>query len=113
MDGAMVRATPPPSRVGTEHMSNEARVGQLEHTLMELGTEIYRLKHEMSQVADFREEFHKTLRALRQVLDDKGVITSDDFDAAVELVDQASGQPGVPDFHSDLLEVERGKKMSH
>jgi hypothetical protein len=94
-------------------MPHNARVAQLEHTLLELGTEIYRLKHEMSSVTDFRDEFLKTLKALRQVLDDKGVISADDFDASVELLDQAAMQPGVPDFHSDLFEVERGKKISH
>ncbi len=64
-------------------MSN--RVQQLEQSLLELGTEVYRLKHQLANIGELHDKFKETMKALRQVLDDKGVITTEDFDEAVDL----------------------------
>jgi regulator of replication initiation timing len=93
-------------------MNSTPRVAQLETSLLELGTEIYRLKHEFAEVAEFKEEFQTTLRALRQLLDEKGVINAEDFETAIGMIDSPEMPPQIGDFHSDLLEMER-KKFSH
>ena len=62
-----------------------AKIHQLENTLMELGTEMFRLKHQISDMQNLQTQFVRTLNGLKGVLDEKGVITSDDFDLAVDL----------------------------
>lgn len=59
----------------------------LENSLMELGTELYRLKSELKSVTDFNTRLVKTLSGLKAMLDEKGLVPADDFDAASELND--------------------------
>lgn len=62
-----------------------SRVEQLERTVLELGTEMFRLKAQISELTNFHEQFSRTIKGLKQILDDKGLITSEDFESAVEL----------------------------
>lgn len=59
-------------------MSN--RVSQLEYTVLELGAEVYRLKHEMKTLKATNETISGAFDKLRQLLDDKSIIDSDEFD---------------------------------
>ena len=58
------------------------RVDQLEYTVMELGTEVFRLKSQISDISSVQEKTAKTLKNLKDILDEKGVISEDDFAAA-------------------------------
>lgn len=87
------------------------RLSQLEQTIMELGTEMFRIKHEVSQMTEFHEKFVRIMKGLRSILDDKGVITTDDFDAAVEL-GEALATPGRGESQV-MQEIEKIKKTSH
>jgi regulator of replication initiation timing len=78
-------------------MSN--RIDQLEYTVMELGTEIFRLKSQISEMSSVQENMSKTLKNLKDVLDDKGVICEDDFDAASPGHDDGEMEEGD---HIDL-----------
>tara|TARA_B100001094_G_C18141927_1_gene778391 strand:- start:882 stop:1169 length:288 start_codon:yes stop_codon:yes gene_type:complete len=60
------------------------RIDQLEFTLMELGTEMYHLKHQMYAVDQVNVSIVKSLEALRKVLTDKGTISEDDFELAID-----------------------------
>ena len=61
------------------------RVGQLEYTIMELGTELYRLKSEIQQMVNVQTKSLKTLKGLRDVLDERGVISKEDLDIEVDV----------------------------
>jgi hypothetical protein len=61
------------------------RIGQLEYTIMELGTEIYRLKSEMQQMSNIQSKSLKTLKGLQNMLDERGVIAMEDFDIETDL----------------------------
>jgi len=63
------------------------RVNLLEHTVMELGTEMYKLKAEVKSINDFSQKMIRALTGLKAILDEKGVISSEDFETAVELND--------------------------
>ena len=88
------------------------RLGQLEHSLLELGTEMFRLKHQVADLGDFRDRLLGTLNGLKRILDEKWVVSNDDFDAAVELGDVLTQFSGQVD-HGSAVEMEILKKTSH
>lgn len=60
---------------------------KVENSLLEVGAEVFRLKHELTRILEQQEHFSKSLRGLKTLLDEKGVITAEDFEAAVDIVD--------------------------
>ena len=62
-----------------------AKIQRLETTLMELGTEMFRLRHQISDMQHMQTQFIKTLSGLKTILDEKGVVSSDDFELAVDM----------------------------
>lgn len=64
----------------------ENRMDQLEYTVMELGTEIFRLKSQLSDMSEFQDKVSRTLKSLRDLIDEKGMITEDDFDSATHFL---------------------------
>lgn len=61
------------------------RIEQLERTILELGTEIFKLRSHISDLAKFEDRFLKTMRGLKIILDDKGLINCEDFETALDL----------------------------
>lgn len=59
------------------------KVQQLENSLMELGTEMFRLKHQLADLQVAQSQMVKTMTGLKNILDEKGLITIDDFELAV------------------------------
>ncbi len=64
---------------------------KMERALLELGSEIYRLKTSLYDLQTNHERFVKIIEGLRLLLDEKGVILEDDFDSAVDLKNAISG----------------------
>lgn len=93
-------------------MTTEDRINQLERTLLELGTEVFRVKTELSSIKDTNENFIEVMKGLKALLDEKGVISSDDFENAVDL-GQALLLPTTPIESPFEDELERIKKTSH
>ena len=58
------------------------QMSKLEQSLVELGTEVFKLRHEMAEMRDFHACVIETLNSLRLLLEDKGAITLADLDAA-------------------------------
>ncbi len=88
------------------------RLNQLEHTILELGTEIYRLRQDIRQHSDFQQQFFGIMKGLKIILDEKGLINSEDFEAAVELGAAVEEINQHFDLSSDM-ELERLKKATH
>lgn len=89
------------------------KMAQLEHTVMELGAEIFRLK---TQIATFHEQYGqnvKAMKALRGLLDDKGVITSDDFDLAIDLSAMMDDITAQSEMSMGDMALEEFKKNVH
>ena len=88
------------------------KLNRLESTILELGTELFRLRNDLEQMHDFRDQFVGVMKGLKHMLDEKGLITLEDFDAAIdfgEIFEQFHGsQEGVLE-----LEEEFSKKNSH
>lgn len=61
------------------------RVDQLEYTVMELGAEIFRMKQELNQMSAVNENMLSALKKLQIILDEKGIIDSEEFDLATNF----------------------------
>jgi hypothetical protein len=61
------------------------KVDQLERTILELGSEIFRVKHRMDEVEKSNNTYKQVFLSLKLMLDDKGIISADDFDEAIAL----------------------------
>ncbi len=91
-------------------MTNE-KIEQLERTVLELGTEIFRLKTEISSLKGYHENFVDIVEGLKKILDEKGLISHEDFDAAIDLGNAISmSSQVVYGLDSDLDKI---KKTSH
>lgn len=61
------------------------RMEQLQTTIVELGAEVYKLRYELKDLLHAQGRIHQTLRGIKAILDDKGVISIDEFETMVEL----------------------------
>ena len=89
----------------------KAKLDLLERTILELGTELFNLKGMVGKTQESHEQLLTIMKGLKQLLDEKGLITRDDFDAAVEL-GEALELFNTPydDVHH---EAEKSKKQGH
>lgn len=91
-----------------------ASLTKLEKSLVELGAEVFKLRHEIAEMRDFHACVIETVSGLRLLLQDQGSITAADIDAAaanIGLLNQ------TPDPLEQLEEVEpellHRKRVSH
>lgn len=61
------------------------RDDKLQNSVLELGSEIFRLRGQVAQVLEMQEKVSKALKGLRGLLDEKGFLSIEDFDTAVDL----------------------------
>lgn len=61
------------------------RGDQLELSVMELGSELYRLKHELVQMKKVQFKVALAIKSMKTVLDEKGFVTADEFELVEEL----------------------------
>jgi hypothetical protein len=78
---------------------------KLENTLLELGTELYRLRNQVTGLLDFKKGVEDSLSGLKALLDEKGIIDRDDFDMAIDFSKIANEIE--PDLRLDPLEYEK------
>jgi hypothetical protein len=61
------------------------KADQLERAILELGSEIFRVKHRMDEVEKSNHTYKQVFLSLKIMLDEKGIISADDFDEAIAL----------------------------
>ena len=61
------------------------KIENLERTLLELGSEIFRVKHRIDEVERSNSSYKQVFFSLKKLLDDKGIISTEDFDDVVAL----------------------------
>ena len=61
-------------------------ISQLEATLLDLGAEVCTMKSELRTMNRDNQKLQETLHALKELLDEKGILSTEDFDLA--LVDK-------------------------
>lgn len=62
-----------------------SRGDQLELSVMELGSELYRLKHELVQMRKVQLKVALAIKSMKTVLDEKGFVTADEFELVEDL----------------------------
>ena len=94
-------------------MEMQDKINQLERTILELGTEIFRMKSQVSSLTGHHESFIEVMSGLKSILDEKGLINEDDFENAVALGQAITtvGQ-GAAELNFEE-ELDRIKKNSH
>ncbi len=88
------------------------RLHQLERTLLELGTELFRIKSDINSLRSFNNNFIEIMKGLQNILDEKGLISADDFEGAIDLGQAISSINQVNDLSFDD-QLERIKKSGH
>ena len=63
------------------------RIEQLEYTVMELGTEIFRLKSQINEMTDRQTQLNCLVNTIRSLLDEKGIVEEEDIDLTATLND--------------------------
>lgn len=91
--------------------SRRNRVQQLEHTVLELGTEIYKMRNEVSCIKEDNLTLTNTIKELRQILDEKGFVTEDEFEN-ISLLDPSLENESYKQ-DDGIKEIEKIKKTSH
>lgn len=92
------------------HDAVKSRMDMLERTVLELGSELYHMKGTIAKNQQTHVQFVALIKGLKTLLDDKGLITPDDFDSAVELgeVIECINTPDPSHFDDD-----KPKKSGH
>jgi hypothetical protein len=90
----------------------QTRLEMLERMVLELGTELYNMRGTVAKQRDSHEQFLGIMKGLKQLLDEKGLITVDDFDAAIDIgeaLERFNAQRDV----GMIAEMEATKKSGH
>jgi hypothetical protein len=91
--------------------SLKARIEMLERSVMELGSELFVLKNGHAKHQDSNDQFIAIVKGLKQLLDEKGLVSLEDFDAAVELgevIERFNAQMDAPGH-----DIEKKLKTGH
>ena len=79
-----MKATPPYSELSAI-MNDNSRIELLERSIMELGADLITVKSSMNKYKKSHSHLLQIFKGLKQLLDEKGLVTLEDFDAAVEI----------------------------
>jgi hypothetical protein len=82
-------------------MSN--KIEHLERTILELGAEVFRIKHRMDEVDRSHNTFLQVFVSLKKLLDEKGIISTEDFEDVVALDKILNSQNS--NQNSDLISI--------
>lgn len=66
-------------------MNSNPRLDLLERAIMELGADLISVKGSMNKYKKSHTQLLQLFKGLKQLLDEKGLVTLEDFDAAVEI----------------------------
>jgi hypothetical protein len=70
--------------MGAFHNMNP-KLDSLERAVLELGSELFRVKHRMDEVDRSNSKFKQALVSLKKIMDDKGLISAEEFDEIVAI----------------------------
>lgn len=94
------------------NLQSPDRLAMLERAVLELGSEVYSLKATLAKSDNRYEQVIRTLQGLKQLLDEKGLVTPDDFEAAIDLGEALEKFTSQAE-HALYQELEKVKKAGH
>ena len=87
-----------------------SKIDRLERTILELGVEIHRVKHRVDEVDRDNRRYKMVFASLRKLLDEKGVIGTEDFDDMVDLdliMDRQAQATNTDSLFASEMEVKK------
>ncbi len=87
------------------------RMDQLETTIMDLGAQLYQIRYDLQTAKKSSSHFLDVIKGLRMILDEKGLISQDDFDSAVDIVRDLNFEKSSEQLTEN--QREKDKKHSH
>jgi hypothetical protein len=79
------------------------RMDLLEQTILDLGTEVYKLKHTLVSVSIKQHALQKVLEGLRGMLDEKGLITQEEVEESTLMNDLVEAKATPRDHEQEKL----------
>lgn len=89
----------------------QSKLEYLERTILELGSQLYRVKHQIDEMSKINSGYRDLFISLKRLLDEKGLISTEDFEEAValdkilNLQSAGTGQDGSNVFAEELKKV--------
>ena len=63
----------------------KSKIDHLERTVLELATQLYRLKHQIDEISRTNDGYKDVFASLKQLMDERGIISAEDFEDAIAL----------------------------
>jgi hypothetical protein len=63
----------------------QSKIEYLERTILELGAQVYRTKHQVDELMRINSGYIEIFTTLKKLLDERGIVTSEDFEDAVAI----------------------------
>ncbi len=89
------------------------QIRKLEQTLLDLGAEVFRLRHLCTNLAEQNRVFVKSMKGLQTILDEKGLVTAEDFETAVGVQGISQARSILASDADDDTLIRNLKKVSH
>lgn len=89
------------------------RIDQLEHSLMELGAEMYQLRQRLFTISEQQDNYLKVLKQLQNILNEKGVIDEEDFEDSMKLELNMLPHDEFDDNDMEEFEIPGDKREFH
>ena len=61
------------------------KLEHLERTILELGAEVFQVKHRIDEVEKANNQYQQIFSSLKKLLDEKGIVSADEFEEIVDL----------------------------
>ena len=103
-------ATVLPALLKDHRYMPSSKIDRLERTILELGVEIHRVKHRVDEVDRDNRRYKMVFASLRKLLDEKGVIGTEDFDDMVDLdliMDRQAQATNTDSLFASEMEVKK------
>ena len=84
----------------------------IERGILDLGTELFQLKQKLGEMTNFQEDFIRTMLGLKEILDEKGLLSKEDFEDAIDLQNILKQINNRVDLTSDPF-LKKTKKVAH
>jgi len=84
---------------------------RLENTVLELGAELYSLKHDLREATQRNAQLVAGFQALQNLLDQHGIIDEDEFSLAVGMLELVDDRVRLEGEYTQF--IDNSKKTSH
>lgn len=89
----------------------QSKIDHLERTILELGAQVYRTKHQVDELMRINTGYLEVFACLKRLLDERGIISADDFEDAIAIEKILKLQPASANMDSLSALTDELKKV--